>query len=441
MKRTSWLILACAGLLHLGLLAGWRFQTPLVPYFFDATVLSGGRGLDFYSIYQAGYNARHGQDIYEGDPARVTVVVPYFTPYRYLPPVAYTVGAALSLLPPLTAYKAWVVLVELTLLLCAGASFYVTRRDPDLGARLAAMWLVFSPYYLELFMGQFSLIQAALIFVMLLLAGEVLLTDDQTLGASRSSPGVLLFDVVWIASMIWKINTVVFVPVLARLGRWRALVTGGLISAAVTLPYFAIFPAHWRDFITNNFGNTVAGHELGNLGFRQLVYEALAVLGAGAGLLRVAQLAVVGVVVLAALALTFWPRAGHPPLADLLSLWMVAFFLVSPQVWEHHYVMLLPVLVIAYRNRPGWLLAGLWLLLALPTPFGFTALQAAIAANHDLRGFLLSPTWQFLLQHASKAVPTTLLFAYFSIKLAVIPAKAGGIIAPAYQPAMSPSTR
>src|SRR5579859_4652473 len=434
LKTISWLILVGAGLLHLGLLAGWRFQTPLVPYFFDATVLSGGRGLDFYSIYPAGYNARHGQDIYEGDPARVTVVVPYFTPYRYLPPVAYTVGAGLSLLSPLAAYKAWVVIIELMLLICAGASFYVTCHDPDLGVRLAAMWLVFSPYYLELFMGQFSLVQATLILVMLLLAGDDTLRASKTLRVSS-------FNTTWIVSVIWKINTVVFVPVLARLGRWRALVAGGVITAAVTLPYFAIFPAHWGDFLANNFGNTVAGHELGNLGFRQLVFELLAVLGAGATLQRLAQWAVVAVVVLAALALTFWPRAGQPPLADLLSLWLVAFFLVSPQVWEHHAVMLLPVLVVAYRQRPGWLLAGLWLLLALPTPFGFTALQPAIAANHDLRGFLLSPTWQFLLQHASKAVPTTLLFAYFSIKLAVIPDKAGGIIAPAYQPEMSPSKR
>jgi Glycosyltransferase family 87 len=440
MKRTSWLILACAGLLHAGLLIGWRFQTPLVPYFFDATVLSGGRGLDFYSIYQAGYNARHGQDIYEGDPARVTVVVPYFTPYRYLPPVAYTVGAALSLLTPLTAYKVWVVLVELTLLLCAAASFYVTRSDPDLGVRLAAMWLVFSPYYLELFMGQFSLVQAGLILVLLLIAAAT--------GLERSRPAdsagrrlSSIFDLAWIASVIWKINTVVFVPVLARLGRWRTLVAGGLITAAVTPPYFAIFPTHWRDFVTNNFGNTVAGHELGNLGFRQLVYELLAVLGADASLQRVVQLAVVSLVMLAALALTFWPRAGQPPIAALLSLWLVTFFLISPQVWEHHYVMLLPALVLAYRQWPGWLLAGLWLLLALPTPFGFTALQPAIAANHDLRGFLLSPSWQFLLQHASKAVPTALLFAYFSVKVAVIPVEASGIIAPAYKPATSPSRR
>ena len=435
MKRHSWLILACAGLLHLGLLIGWRFQTPLAPYFFDATVLSGGRGLDFYSIYQAGYNARHAQDIYEGDPTRVTVVVPYFTPYRYLPPVAYTVGVALSLLSPLTAYKAWVVLVELTALLCAGASFYVARRDPDLGVRLAAMWLVFSPYYLELFMGQFSLIQASLIFAMLLLATQPGLTPGQNPMAS------FVFDSAWIISVLWKINTVIFVPVLVRFVRWRALVASGLITAAVTLPYFAIFPAHWRDFLANNFGNTVAGHELGNLGFRQFVYESLAVLGAPATVQRAAQWVVIGAVVLAALGLTFWPRASRRSTIDLLSLWLVTFFLISPQVWEHHYVMLLPALVLAYRQRPGWFIAGLWLLLALPTPFGFTALQPAIAANHDLRGFLLSPTWQFLLQHASKAVPTALLFAYFSVKLAVIPAEAGGIIAPAYKPEMSPSTR
>jgi len=34
-------ILALAALIHLGLLAGWRWQMPLVPYFFDATVGAG----------------------------------------------------------------------------------------------------------------------------------------------------------------------------------------------------------------------------------------------------------------------------------------------------------------------------------------------------------------------------------------------------------------
>jgi hypothetical protein len=426
MRRSSWLILACAGLLHVGLLVGWRFQTPLVPYFFDATVLSGGRGLDFYSIYQAGYNARHGQDIYEGDPAKITVVVPYFTPYRYLPPVAYLAGVPLSLLPPLTAYKLWVVIVEAALLSCAAVTFYVTRADKDLAARLTAMWLVFTPYYLELFMGQFSLIQAALILGMLLLVIKHERLETAAGATDRGFRALEWFDLIWIASILWKINTVVFGPVYLRLRRWWALAAAGLVTAALTLPYFAIFPTHWRDFLLNNFGNTVAGHELGNFGFRQLVYEVLAEMGAGADLQRVAQMAVIVLVVLAALALTF--RPGPLPLAEALSLWLVAFFLVSPQVWEHHYVMLLPVLVIAYRQQPSWVIGGLWLLLALPSPFGFTALQPAIAANHDLRGFLLSPAWQFLWQHASKAVPTVLLFGYFCFKLAANPARAGGII-------------
>ena len=414
MRKSSWLVLLIAGLLHLTLLIGWRFQTPLVPYFFDATVLSGGRGLDFYSLYQAGYNARHGADIYEGDPAKAPIVVPYSTPYRYLPPAAYTVGAALSLVSPLTAFKAWVVVVELTLLLCVGLTVWHTRARPNLGVRLAAMWLVFTPYYLELFMGQFSFIQAALIFGMLLAA----------LGAGRRRPilaqaGAALpvqFDVAWVASLLWKTNTVLFAPVYVRLWRWRPLLAGAALGAALTLPYFVVFPAHWRDLLANNVGQSVRGHELGNLGLRQLVFELLALADAGPRLQSLAQALVIVIVLAVALALTF--RRRPPPLVALLSLWLAGFFLISPQVWEHHYVMLLPGLVVAYWQRPGWLTAGFWLLLALPTPFGFTALQPMVAANHDLRAFAIEPAGPLILQHASKAVPAALFFAYLALQTA-----------------------
>jgi hypothetical protein len=97
----------------------------------------------------------------------------------------------------------------------------------------------------------------------------------------------------------------------------------------------------------------------------------------------------------------------------LISLWLTAYFLASPQVWEHHYIMLLPVIIMAYRERPGpWLLA-MWLLLALPTPFGFIGLQPMIASNHDLRAFALEPAWQPILQHTAKAAPTLGLFTYW----------------------------
>jgi hypothetical protein len=444
MKRWSWVILGVAAALHLGLLAGWRWQLPLVPYFFDATVMSGRRGLDFYSIYQAGYNARHGRDIYEGDPAQVEVVVPNFTPYRYLPIVAYTVGAPLSLLRPLTAYKAWLVVVELALLGCVAATWRWKRHDQDLCARLAGMWLVFTPYYLELFMGQFSLVQGALIFGMLLLAG------------TKAPRGQRLFGSLWIASVLWKLNTAVFAPALARMGRWRTLAAAAALVALTTLPYFLIFPAHAGDLWSNNFGNTVTRPELGNLGFRQFVFTAMEATGAGPEAQAWAQQAVVLAVGGTALVLTVRWRAaqgqaaigapgqhmGEPTgsdhlvaarsggrmlrpyeqlaeggatrVRDLLSLWLAAYFLAAPQVWEHHYVMLLPAIVAAYGDRPSWLLAGLWLMLALPTPFGFTGLQPVIAANHDLRAFAVEPAWMGLAQHAAKALPAVGLFGYWA---------------------------
>lgn len=408
LRASSWALLAAAGLLHLGLLIGWRWQLPLVPYFFDATVLSGGRGLDFYSIYQAGFNARHGRDIYDGDPARVPVVVPYSTPYRYLPVVAYTAGAALSLLAPLTAYKVWVVAIELALLTCVAATYALTRHAPDRFAPLAVIWLVFTPYYLELFMGQFSFIQAALVWGMMVAA---LRPGDTAQAASQPLPKLgQAFDTLWIASVLWKITTALFIPVLIRLRRWRAIALAGSLGLVLTVPYFFIFPAHVADFVRNNAGGQVTGHELGNLGFRQLIFQVLATAEAPPWLQPFAQTLIVSLVLAAALWATF--RSPRLTLIANLSMWLTAFFLISPQVWEHHYVMLLPALVGLYLLRPSRVVVIIWLLLALPTPFGFIGLQPVIAANHDLRAFALEPAWQPLLQHASKALPALLLFVY-----------------------------
>ncbi len=446
MKWPSRLLLALAALIHVGMLIGWRWQMPLVPYFFDSTVLSGGRGLDFYSIYQAGYNARHGVDIYEGDPAKVQVVVPYFTPYRYLPIVAYTVGLLLSLFSSLTAYKIWVVVIELTLLVCVFLT-YRRVRDPNLFARLAFMWLCFTPFYLELFMGQFSLVQGALIFGMLLTAEsaesaekkrekerkrkeeEGTLRGKKEEFSANSALSAVKLDLFWITSVLWKINTIIFIPVFVRLRRFRAILLLIIIVAITTIPYFLIFPAHGRDFVMNNFGNGVTGHELGNLGFRQFIFECLAALNASPALQHFIQPALISIIIGLALALTFFipPSTFHfPPSREafiihakrssLLSLWLLVFFLVSPQIWEHHYVMLLPVIVNLYRQKPNWFVGLIWLALALPTPFGFIGLQPVIAANHDLRAFPLEPVWQPLLQHASKALPTLMLFIYVAQK-------------------------
>jgi hypothetical protein len=230
-------------------------------------------------------------------------------------------------------------------------------------------------------------------------------------------------EALWLASVLWKINTIVFAPVMLRLRRFRALGLATVVITLTTVPYFLVFPAHLRDFVLNNFGGGVTGHELGNLGLRQLVFETLVALGAPPDVQRVAQLILVAVIVSLALTVTFRRSTSsfHGRAADLLSLWLVAFFLVSPQVWEHHHVMLLPVLVVAYWQKPAWPVVLIWFLLALPTPFGFVGLQPVIAANHDLRAFPIQPVWQPMLQHASKAVPTLLLFAHLLRSTATAP--------------------
>lgn len=405
-SRSSYFFLILAIAVHLTMLASWRqvWQGLLVPLFFDAQILSGGRGLDFYAVYQAGSNILHGVDVYEADPALIPHSTPHFTPFRYLPVMGYLLGAALNLLDPLNAYRLWVLSIEAVLLGC----IYLTWRmvpDRNLFARLAAMWLAFTPFYLELFMGQFSFVQGTFVFLMMV---EIL---------HKGRP-VRLFDAAWIASLLWKINTVLFIPMLIRLRRLSMLFWAAALVAATTVPYFVIYPQHLGDFIRGNLGETVAGHQLGNLGFRQLVFETLTV--AWPSLSAEGHQFLQAFVVVMVLGLPLLLTALDPKLdvIDHLSLWWTAFFLASPQVWEHHYVMLWPVLVVAYWRTRSPLIAVIYLLLAIPTPFYFIGLSEAVAADHRLRWLPIEPAWKGLFQHASKALPSVLLYSYFATGIA-----------------------
>ena len=113
------------------------------------------------------------------------------------------------------------------------------------------------------------------------------------------------------------------------------------------------------------------------------------------------------------------PASSLKLLTSSLSLWLTAFLLTSPQVLEHHYIMLLPVLIWDYIQRPNWVTGAICLLLALPTPFGFIGLQPVIAANHDLRAFALEPAWQPVLQHLSKAGPALWLYLHLARQILI----------------------
>lgn len=368
---------------------------------FDSTATHGRRGWDFYALYQAGRNVRTGISIYQSDNDKIEVVVPYYTPYRYLPFLAYTLGLLLNTLSPLWALRLWVLLVEVVLLLCARLSWRL-GRDSIRRALLAAMWLVYTPYYLEIYLGQFSLVQAGL--VLGILRGAMQAAGDPT--ARRGLTGLC-----WTMSLLWKQNTALFVPLWLRLRRWRTLALGGGAVLLTTLPYFLRHPSSWAAFAANLWGNA-PGHQLGNLGMRQFLLS----LGSALfpSLSPEAHLWLGRAWALAILAIALWATWSDPSPDEALHLclWMTTYFLIYHHVWEHHYVMLLPVFVVLYRRTNSRWVLLLYALIAIWTPYGLIDPQGMAAYHMPMRWTPLQPRLLDVLYHASKALPTLALWGY-----------------------------
>ena len=353
MSRASRVLLGAAMLFHLLTLVSWRTGT-LNPLFFDATVTHGVRGWDFYAMYQAGHNVLTGISAYESDPAKIEMIIPggTYTPFRYLPLSAYTLGVALNLVPPRWAYRLWVAFIELVLLACAVLTWHLVDNR-DRRARLTAMWLCYTPYYLEIYMGQFSFVQGTLIYVMLVLAAR-----------PRLGWG---FDSAWVSSVLWKQNTALFLPLMVRLKRWRALLGLATLILLTSVPYFVLYRGSLDAFMRNLVSER-PWFQLGNLGFRQFVFDVMwslddvLRLGLPESAYLAAQWAVVATLGTLALALVLLDR--RPGIVQHLSLWVTAYFMVYHHVWEHHYVMLLPVLVALMMHHESPMLWILYVLLA-----------------------------------------------------------------------------
>lgn len=188
--------------------------------FFNDTVHRFGPGADFFALYQAGHSALHGESIYRFTPG--TTVIPYAYPFRYLPISAYTVGALLTLVPPAVAYALWLGVCEVVLLTNVRVTY--TRTGKGLrGALLAALWLVFTPYFLELWVGQFTFLLGSMLFWSVLAYQK---------GRGKTAQGW------WIASVLWKPASLLWVPVWLRERRfWPGLLLCGLLLLG-NLVYF-----------------------------------------------------------------------------------------------------------------------------------------------------------------------------------------------------------
>lgn len=366
-------LLALGVLVHLLFLASLR--TGWLAPLFEDTVHRFGPGCDFFSIYAAGVKARLGQSVYTvGGHVQA---VPYAYAFRYAPFVAYTLGLALSLLPAISAYGLWLILCELALLRNIRLT-WERAPAPRTGLACCALWLLYTPYFLELYVGQFTFLTASLVFWAYLAWQEP--------GRRPRRAG----DAFWAVAVWLKMMPLLFLPLALLRGRWRAAALAPLLLVAGSWLYFAHFPDDWAVFQDTNLSPLPTFHA-GNQGLMALLYAAV---GERADAYRVARWAVLALVG-AALAWLTWrawaairpnkaPRkkgvrraAAHVtrrdaerPLLSLYAALSAAYLLTYKDVWEHHSVLLLPPLVLlALRKESRRLWLPPFIVCALPGLF------------------------------------------------------------------------
>ncbi len=362
------------------------------PFFHDSDRVP--RGLDFFSIYQAGYYFSIGQPIYygvrESTLGNETLVVPYFSGFRYLPVYAYTFGYLLTILSPWTSYWIWIGCVELLfgfnlLLLC--------RTDNPLHLKIIAafMWLAYSPYFIELHIGQQSMVTVTLLHVMILRNANQKLRDTS-----------------YILSVLWKINTLLFLPVWIRLRRYGTIII--LVSSIilVSAPYFIRFPDTLKEFLSY-FGSKFIATGPNSFGVWSLVASVWHTCSFDSSILPYLLKIWTVVVLMIAASATFFSK--HFCFEKALCMWSCSYFLTYQYVWEHHYVLLMPVFSsLLFKDKSlRWTIP--WVFCALPTPYYFLNIPTLSMPQSQ---------WtiiELLFHHSTKIIPVIVTFGLLAYHL------------------------
>jgi hypothetical protein len=344
---------------------GVRFVPPqrslIWPLHYD-TVHRAGPGSDFFAVYHAGVQVAREQNPYlDVEWPRVT---PAFYSFRYLPVVAETLGLTAIRLSPMTAYHAWIAVIELSLALCL-AFIWRRVRAPGWRVALATALLLSSPYFLELHMGQFTFVTVALLTL------GLCLLEQATRPASAS--GVLAFT----AAALLKVFPLVSVAAMLRHRRGRlAAATAGVFLVVTSVPTFVAHPDLWRNFALSNFGDTgIEGFHGGNYGLMYVMFLTARALGGPAGAQGLLPYAALWqVMVIGAIAVfVVWSK---PTLVTGGLTLTLGHMLSYRHVWEHHAsgAVLIAVFLLMRmhqdRSWPGrWIALACLVALALPTPF------------------------------------------------------------------------
>lgn len=410
--RAALLIGVAVHMLFISSLFG-QFLNPL----FAEARHAHGQAADSFGIYAAGEDLVHGRSIYGHRPGDegITRRVPYFYFFRYLPPTAYVSALATLVLSPWASYVAWVIVTEILLMWIVWSILKLKRHPIGERRAHAAVWLGFFPFYLEQWMGQYSFLMAAFLWVMMRPgSGFGQAAEEPRRGTDAVSPLGLRAPAfwAWTASVALKSFTALFALSFLRRKMIRPVLWCAGIVLVLCAPYWIARPEDVKPFLALNlrpFPPAVYDGTLGASAFVRLIGWSLPAEVAGRRLVFGSRDIYAGNLPIFAVnalivAVTLWivlRRGRRMPLDLQMSLWLLAFFLTFKDIWEYHYVMLLPVvsaLGLAYRSR-----LALWMgvLLALPTPFALLARpdgSLGMGAN--------------VIHHACKALPTLALFVW-----------------------------
>ncbi len=360
------------------------------------------QALDFFSIYEAGHRGLLNDSVYGGthEPA-----VPYFTFYRYVPFFAYAFAVPANTLPAWGAYWVWVAFYEVLLALMAYATWRLAGRGT--WAYVAAtMWFVYTPFYQEQYLGQFSFLMGVALF---------------WIGVALARQREGLATVPWAVSLVTKSSSVLLGPLFVRMG-WGRVLIAGVVLILINLPCFLWRPDDWHTFYAINFDSIFSATDRflafipGDLGGPAVVRNAFFLIDTDARQVPGAYtVALAALIVLPSLAATLLARKVDP--LALFGILGSVYFLIWT-VWEHHYMMYLPVLVllVMFRPRFRWVALAVFTLVALPTPYwmlNHVWNTQPLAEDNPL--FMLQsawPAWGVMLYHAIKPVPIMMLWGY-----------------------------
>jgi hypothetical protein len=304
------------------------------------------QGCDFYALYLAGDNLRHGRDVYDESGS---AKLPCLFSYRYLP-IGASLGIPFSYLTPSAAYLSWILLIEFCLFLCLWCTWLLAEKDFSAFAGLSAIWLCASPLYLELRMGQYSLVQATFVMIAATAVRR---------GFSRS------FTAAMTASLCFKMNTWLAAPSLIKERRWSPIALAGAVIFATSMLHYLKFPDSLDTFLSNFRVPGIGpenGFTRGNLGLAQLIGVAAPDIFSP----MTVRLVFLSVFAAGCAVTLFRTRMD---LAAQLVFWLGLSVLAYKHTWEHHYAMLLPALVFAGLRSRGVFFLVAALLILLPTPY------------------------------------------------------------------------